>query len=122
MRPSFFAVTGRAKRSELILRLPDGTVAAIGAAGGDKPGGFVARISHDRTRQVVVHLRPFLAKAVTIAAGGVIWTVGWVWDGETVSQNNVMERFDSSGRLAGTPSPLPCTGDSPHPMRPRIQY
>jgi hypothetical protein len=82
-----------------IIRLAgsaDGTVAVIGAAAGGTPRGFLARISQDRTRQVVVQLRRFLAKAVTI------WTLGWVWDGETVSQNNVMERFDSSGKLVGT--------------------
>ncbi len=90
----------------------DGAIVAIGSAYSDdaRAGAFLARISPNRDGHVVVQLQPYLAKAVMIAPGGIIWTVGWVWDGETVAQNNVIERFDSSGKLVGAAVPVAAHG------------
>ncbi|HVN06466.1 MAG TPA: hypothetical protein VMT86_18735, partial [Bryobacteraceae bacterium] len=115
--PVIFSIgrDGQADRTELALAnaryisviglagAENGAVAAIGTALSEdgRAVSFLALISPDRQRRVVVRLQLYLPKAVAAAPNGVTWTAGWVWDGETVSQDNLIERFDSSGKLLG---------------------
>jgi hypothetical protein len=83
----------------------DGSIAAAGGIFSDdgQPGTFLERITPDRSQKVAVQLAPYVPDAVTIAPDGAMWTVGWIRgpDGNA-SQNNVLKRFDSSGKLLTT--------------------
>jgi hypothetical protein len=92
----------------------DGTIAAIGIAYSNdgRAGSFLARIAPDRSKKLVVQLKPFVPKAVTIAPGGEMWTVGWISDSGIVRQYNVLERFDPTGKLVATKAVTALTGGS----------
>lgn len=85
---------------------PDGALAFTGSAdmAGGRRGGFVAWISPDRQRQVVVQTWPFFGDVVAVAADGNIWTAGFVIDeaNDRNTQYNVFKRFDISGKILAT--------------------
>ncbi|GEM_PF-1707921 len=78
----------------------DGTVAAVGSAYSKDGKGtaFLARIAPDRQKQTVTQLMPYMPNVVTIAGDGSIWMIGWVRAGESVAEENVLKRFDATGR------------------------
>jgi len=92
-------ITGIAER-------PDGGLAITGSAYSDDGKGatFLSIISSDRATKTISRVWPFVPQAVTLAHGGVVWAVGWIRNGESVAANNVLERFDSTGRLLSTSS------------------
>jgi hypothetical protein len=84
----------------------DGTVAVICSAYSNEgqPGTFLARISPDRSRKIVVRLWPYSPKAVTVSPDGDMWTVGFTKtpDNQATAEYNVLKRFDPSGKLLTT--------------------
>ncbi|MBI1788858.1 MAG: hypothetical protein HYR60_15065 [Acidobacteria bacterium] len=86
---------------------PDGTVALSGSAysADGKAGTFVAWIAPDRKSQTVSRTWPYVPFKLTLAADGSIWTVGWILPPPGInagSQNNVLKRFDKTGRERST--------------------
>jgi hypothetical protein len=81
----------------------DGSVAVGGGAlSADSRGVlFVTWVSPDRQRRVVIRTDPFTARAVTVAADGVIWAVGRTFDFENMVDisRNVLQRYDTSGKV-----------------------
>lgn len=86
---------------------PDGGIALVGSASMDDgtAGTFVARVSSDRTQQVVTRVWPYCAIKVVVASDGVLWTFGWVLNEEhDPVEQNVLRRFDQAGRVISTAS------------------
>jgi hypothetical protein len=115
--PLLYAVNREGQMEQIALTIPDsGYTLVRGAAGGPdgaivatgsafsadgRRSGFLAWIAPDRKRQTVVRTWPFFGDVVTIAPDGIIWAIGWTEDEEDRrnTQFNVLQRFDSSGRL-----------------------
>jgi hypothetical protein len=87
-----------------IVERPDEGLVITGSAYSDDGKGatLLSIISPDRATKTITRVWPFVPHAVTLAPDGVIWAVGWIRNGESVSANNVLERFDSTGRLLST--------------------
>jgi hypothetical protein len=58
----------------------DGTIAAVGSAysSDGQPGAFLARITPERGRTILVELWPYVPFVVTILPDGGMWTIGYV--------------------------------------------
>ena len=86
----------------------DGSIAAIGGAysSDGRPVSFLARITPDRSRKTIVQLWPYVGLAVTFSPDGGMWTIGYVKppDNLSISEYNVLKRFDPSGKLLATKS------------------
>lgn len=91
-----------------IARAPDGEIAIVASAlTADTRGAtFVARISHDRKRQIITRTWPYCPHLVTFAADGSVWTIGNLKDDLATRdiELNVVRRFDASGRMLGSNS------------------
>ncbi len=79
----------------------DGAIAVIGGAYSSdaRAGTFLAWISPDRKTRTVTRVWPYVPRAVTIAADGTIWTIGWIRDGERIPVRNVLRKYDSRGSM-----------------------
>jgi hypothetical protein len=82
---------------------PDGSLAAVGMAisGDSRMGTFIAKISPDRSRQVVTRVWPYGPQAVTVAPDGTIWTIGAVMkdDYRGAKEYNTLRHYAASGQL-----------------------
>jgi hypothetical protein len=115
--PSFELADHEGNKERVVFQLPDtayiealrynvgtdGSIVAIGTALRGKNGGacFIAWIAPDRKRQTVIQAAPFVPVAVAMAADGTIWSIGTLFDDDKMKTmaNNVMQRYDTSGRL-----------------------
>lgn len=81
----------------------DGSILVCGDAtsSDSRRAGFIARISPDRKQRTLIQTEPYRPEAVALAADGVIWAVGLIFDGEVGSHNihNVVRRYNSDGKL-----------------------
>jgi len=68
-----------------------------------RAGSFIAVISPDGAKQVVVRTNPFVPQAVACAADGAIWAAGYETEnGQEVERDYfLIRRFDRTGRLLG---------------------
>jgi hypothetical protein len=72
-----------------------------------RAANFVARVAPGRTDALVTRLDSYVARRVAITSDGVIWTMGWIKkENGDVLRNNVLKRFDTSGRNISTASVL----------------
>jgi hypothetical protein len=91
--------------NQTFARGVDGSFAISGSAytNDSRATVFLAWISPDGSEQVVTRTAPYVARAVTVAPDGVIWTAGH--DSSNGSEINpdhlIVRRFDRTGRLLG---------------------
>jgi hypothetical protein len=74
-----------------------GEIAVVGSAYFTDSRGtcLIARISPDRKHQTITRTSPYCPLVVTFASDGTVWTIGPLG----VRDLNVLQRFDSSGRV-----------------------
>jgi hypothetical protein len=82
-------------------RSQDGWVALAGVAHGkdNKAATFLAVISPDASKQVLVRTDSYVPSAVVFSSDGTIWTAGKTLD---ATDYPIIRRFDKSGTLLGT--------------------
>jgi len=89
-----------------IAASPDGEIVVVGTAvsADSRAAAFLARVSADRTRQVVTQLWPYFPSVLTVTPDGTVWTIGQLKDEANIRviSKDVLRRFDSSGRLLGS--------------------
>jgi len=96
----------------------DGSLAIVGTAySSDSRGAaFVAWVSPDRQRQTLIRHTDFVPEAVTVSSDGTIWASGYkkkTEPGERIDNSHeLIFRYDASGKLLGSISPLSNTPDS----------
>jgi len=100
----------------------DGTLAVIGTAYTDDNRGttFLAVLSPDGQQRTVVRLSPFFPNAVTVAADGTLWVAGHSWEkGKPKDHSqNLLRRYDKSGKLLNTFMAWSEVNNTPHTFAP----
>jgi hypothetical protein len=90
----------------------DGSLAIIGTVdlNGSRGATFVAWVSPDRRHQTVIRSTSFFPESVTMPSDGTIWVSGYkkpTLPGERVDNSHqLILRYDTSGKLLGSTSPL----------------
>jgi hypothetical protein len=102
-----------------VARGLDGSLAIVGTAYTDdsKGGMFVAWVSPDRQEQTIIRTSPFFPHTVTVASDGTIWVAGYETkehhEERDISQN-LIRRYDKTGKLLGSFIPWSTLGTNPH--------
>lgn len=101
---SFTIPDGRNIHIYALACAEDGSMGVGGLAlsSDGSPIAYLAVLEADRQKQKVVHLWPYVARTITFAPDGTIWTIGQVRNMEGVVQDNVLKRFDGEGELLAT--------------------
>ncbi|HEY6946693.1 MAG TPA: hypothetical protein VI431_16265 [Candidatus Acidoferrum sp.] len=120
-----FTVPGAARINiydNAFARGSDGTLAVIGTAYTNDTRGttFLAALSPDGQQEMVVRLSPFFPNAVTVASDGTFWVAGHQWEGNKPRDHsqNLIRRYDKSGKLLGSFMPWSTINDAPHTLPP----
>jgi hypothetical protein len=83
----------------------------------DVGAAFLAVISPDGTKQVLVRTDPYVAYAATFAPDGTIWTAGEeLANGEELRDYSIIRRFDKDGNLLGKALPRTRFPEHPQPL------
>jgi hypothetical protein len=84
----------------------------------DSRGGiFAAWVSRDRQEQTIIRTNPFFPEAVTLASDGTIWVAGRNSDPQHKERDysqNLIRRYDKTGKLLGSFIPWSTLGADPH--------
>jgi hypothetical protein len=120
-----FTIPGAARINiydDAFARGADGTLAVIGTAYTDDNRGttFLAALSPDGQQKTVVRLSPFFPSAVTVASDGTLWVAGHQWEeGKPKDHSqNLIRRYDKTGKLLDSFMPWSTVNDAPHTLAP----
>jgi hypothetical protein len=97
-------------------RSEDGWVAVAGVAHGldNKAANFLAVISPDAQRQVLVRTDSYISYAVVFSPDGTVWTAGHSLG---IADYPIIRRFDKTGKLLGSVLPRSRFSASSNPFR-----
>lgn len=96
----------------------DGTLAIVGTVDSNDSTGatFAAWVSADRRHQTLIRLASFFPHSVTVPSDGTIWVSGYQkgvqLGGPAGNRHQAILRYDRSGKLLGSISPLSNIPDS----------
>jgi hypothetical protein len=89
----------------------DGAIVLCGIARGSGPrlATVIVWVDSDRKRRLVTRVWPYVPEKLVFAADGTLWTAGSIHEepGDSMAERNVIERFDSSGKLLNLLRPHP---------------